>query len=67
MVAQRIDCYTTDLRVFTGHVVFGNHALNFVSKSFIEGSLASNRSPAGGFGSSPGFKHFAPALRLHAS
>jgi hypothetical protein len=36
--------------------------LNFIAKSFVERSLASNRSPAGGFGATPGFENFAPAL-----
>jgi hypothetical protein len=36
--------------------------LNFVAKSLVERSLASNRSPPGGFGSTPGFENFASAL-----
>jgi hypothetical protein len=41
--------------------------LNFVAKSLVERSLASNRGPPGGFGSTPGFENFASPLRLEAT
>jgi hypothetical protein len=67
VVAQRVDCYPTNLRVFTGSIVSRDHALDFVAKSFVERSLASNGSPASGLGAAPGFENFAPALRLETS
>jgi hypothetical protein len=67
VVAQRVDCYTTDLRVFTGSIISGDHALNFVAKSLVERLLASNRGPPGRFGSTPGFENFASPLRLEAT
>jgi hypothetical protein len=66
VVAQRVDCNATHLLIFTRGIVPGNHALDFVAQSFIQRLLASNGSPAGSFGSTPGFENFTSTLRLEA-
>jgi hypothetical protein len=62
VVAQGVDGNAPDLRIFSGSIVVGDHALNFVTKRFIERSLASNRSATRGFSTTPGFENLTASL-----
>jgi hypothetical protein len=67
MIAECIDCYPTDLGIFTAAVVARNHSLNLVAQGLVESALTGNRGTARSFGATACFKDFAATLRTHSS